>query len=151
MFETFPESQIPPAPFFEGNTIEWEMVLVSLNLPWFHVSRGFRSSAKPSEPKAEIRYIACISLLKEHLEDQDPEHFIQDIQLVSPGWLNQSKRTKMQPLVRLISYEEFYTTNSVKTEYAYEVSGGIRYPVGLDWEKLSSVKTIFDESLLQTF
>lgn len=151
MFETFRESRIPSPPFFNGNTIEWDMVMLSLNLPWFHVSWGFRSSAEPSEAKVELRFISSISLLKKHLEESDPEYFVEDIQLVSPEWLNQSGRTKMQPLVRLISYEESYGPGLTKTEFAYEVIGGIRYPADIDWEELQSVRTIFEKKQLQTF
>jgi len=151
MFETYQESRIPPPPFFEGNTVEWEFVTLSLNLPWFYVSWGFRSSAQPSEARVELRLIPYISLLRKHLEDSDPEYFVQDIQLVSPAWLNQSKRTKMQPLVKLISYEEPHRADLTKTEFAYEVAGDTRYPVGLDWEKLKSVQILFEQQQLQNF
>lgn len=149
MFETYQESRIPSPPFFEGNTTEWDFVMLSLNLPWFYVSWGFRSSAKPSESRVKLILIPYISLLKKHLEESDPEYFVEDIQLVSPGWLNQSKRTKMQPLVRLISYDESHGPGLTKTEFAYEVKGGIRYPIGLDWEKLISVQVLFDQEQLQ--
>lgn len=151
MFETYQESRIPPPPFFEGNTVEWEFVTLSLNLPWFYVSWGFRSSAQPSEARVEFRFIPYVSLLRKHLEDSDPEYFVRDIQLVSPAWLNQSERTKMQPLVKLISYKEPYGTGLAKTEFAYEVAGGIRYPIGLDWGKLESVEILFELQRLETF
>lgn len=151
MFETYLESRVPPHPFFEGNTIEWDFVMLSLNLPWFHVSWGFRSSARPSEARVEFRFLPYVSLLRKHLEEADPEYFVKEIQLVSPGWLNQSERTQMQPLVRLISFVESYGTEFAKVEFAYEVMGGVRYPVGLDWEKLESVQLIFDQRQLQNF
>lgn len=151
MFETYQESRIPPPPFFEGNTVEWEFVTLSLNLPWFYVSWGFRSSAQPSEARVEFRFIPYVSLLRKHLEDSDPEYFVQDIQLVSPAWLNQSEHTKMQPLAKLISYKEPYGVGLAKTEFAYEVAGGIRYPIGLDWEKLESVEILFELQRLETF
>ncbi|NWA32027.1 hypothetical protein HX817_10810 [Pseudomonas sp. C6002] len=150
MFETFPESRIPSPPFFDGNTIEWDFVTLSLDLPWFYVSWGFRSSTKPCEAKVDVRFISSISLLRLHLEESDPEYFVQDIQLVSPGWLNQSERTQMEPLVRLISYKKQYP-GVIKTMFAYEVAGGIRYPIGLDWESLQSATTIFDHHQLQNF
>jgi len=151
MFETYQESRIPSSPFFDANTFEWDFVVLSLNLPWFYVSWGFRSSAKPSEARVELRFIPYIPLLKKHLEESDPDYFVEDIQLVSPGWLNLSKRTKMQPLVKLISYEESYGPCLTKTEFAYEVAGGIRYPMDLDWENLQSVSTIFERRQLKTF
>lgn len=151
MFETFPESRIPSPPFFDGKTIEWDFVTLSLDLPWFYVSWGFRSSAKPCEAKVDLRFISSISLLKLHFEESDPEYFVQDIQLVSPGWLNQSERTQMQPLVKLISYEKQHRPGFITTEFAYEVAGDVRYPIGLDWETLESVTTIFDSHQLQNF
>lgn len=57
----------------------------------------------------------------------------------------------MQPLVRLVSYEEKHGLGVITTKFSYEVAGGVRYPIELDWEALQSVTTIFDYSQLKIF
>lgn len=146
MFETDPEAQLEPLPFVQTDRLEWAYVVLTMDLPWFHVMYGFRSFDAPGEARTEIRFVPFASDLITYLEGNDPEYFLRELLLVSPGWLNGSGVNQMHPLEKLLSYDDRGTE-----AFAYEVMGGQRFPLGLNWDELTEIRVVFERSQLQDF
>ncbi|HCL3145378.1 TPA: hypothetical protein N2A34_003137 [Pseudomonas aeruginosa] len=127
---------------------EWSYLVLPEDLPWFQITWCHQPKISNERGGAEQRFIGYVPMLVGHLNADDDEHFVSEVLLVSPAWLNKSERTQMEPLTKLISYVPF--EGSIP-QIAYEVEGGKRYPMDLAWESLTSIELLFERKQLGTW
>ena len=97
----------------------WKVVTLSMPKEWFYVSYSVTTPSGEHTETALITHPAgeLISVLASESEGVS----VAGVQLVSPPYLNRSKRWKMEPLVRL------WKKPSDPLASVYEVEGGKRY------------------------
>lgn len=146
MFETHAQTLLPGSDLNANpGCCVWSYVVLPDDLPWFQITWCYRPRASNECTSAEKRLVGYVPTLLGHLNSDDEEHFVTEVLLVSPSWLNKTNMTMMQQLSKLISYIPF--EGSVPL-LAYEVVGGARYPSELKWEDLDSVELLFDRCQL---
>lgn len=76
----------------------WHFVEQSVNSPWFYVSWVSRLGAGTL---VDTLMVGDISTFENFLAQRSSESWIDDVQLVSPGWLNGTGKWLMEPLTSL--------------------------------------------------
>lgn len=127
------------------DTYEWSYLVLPEDLPWFQITWCHRPSGKVM-CDAEQRLIGCVPMLLAHVNAEHPEYFVREVLLVTPSSMNKSAHSKMDRLNRIISY---IPEEASEPEYAYEVTTGQSYPVGLDWTSITSYEEVFTRDSLR--
>lgn len=83
---------------FENDHQSWHFVEQSIHSPWFYVSWVSRLG---EGTLVDTLMIGDIPTLEDFLAQSGSESWIDDVQLVSPGWLNGTGKWLMEPLTSL--------------------------------------------------
>lgn len=141
MFSTHELAEIRyPSKLLEPGEKIWSYIQRRLHTPWFHVTYEFTYSEG-----AEYRRIVFITEVNHLLEIKNWVVRIISIDLVSPGYLNNSDHWKMEPLKEIWQGIDPGTKNKQKA-YVFVLKDNSRYTdSALDTteEKLLSLEKIF--------
>lgn len=117
MFETYEQARLKnPLFVLEEGTHRWAYVSQTSNHEWFFVT--YQTVDQDVSSQQQFMVPAAHYLLGLASRDT-PEEFIEEIQLVSPPWLNEKGRWLMEP-IRAIQ--------SVDQRFCYELMDGQVYP-----------------------
>jgi hypothetical protein len=134
-----------PAEIFLGaylgddSTQYWQYVEQTTHCPWFYVTVGRQQGI---EALASVVMLPSISALEQLLNEQGPDIWLLDVQLVSPAYLNGSDGWKME---RLLEVRETVNDMSAEACYVYSLEGGHVYTedLGSCRYRLQSPRIIF--------
>lgn len=119
MFVTHRNAEQRPIGRIGNDHQYWHFVEQSIHSPWFYVSWASRLG----EGKiVDILMIGDIATFEVFLAQVGTESWIEDVQLVSPGWLNGSGKWLMEPLMALTE-----RCSSGQKSYSYAVLQGATY------------------------
>src|SRR5471032_1245390 len=140
MFRTTREAELS-RPVFVGEDIRlWSYVEHGLQLPWFYVrlvhhEDGIRIS--------RMLMLSNIEMLQSVQSQRTSSSWVEDVQLVSPGYLNKTGRWLMEPLLELV---EVGTGSAQSKSLIYRVMGDRIYTDGQQDNSVDQVKcTIYLE------
>jgi hypothetical protein len=99
VFETFPQAEIRVPPGILGLGVKcWHCVLRSTAEPWFHVTYDV---LRDGESWAHVMLCDRVEQLTEFCRPSPDGICVQEVQLISPSWLNGTDRWKMERLAEL--------------------------------------------------
>lgn len=119
MFLTRRDAEQQPSNMFGADHQSWYFVEQSIHSPWFYVSWVSRLGEATI---TDTLMIGDIPTLEIFLARAGAESWIDDVQLVSPGWLNGTGTWLMEPLKSLTEKCVSGTKN-----YSYVVRQGTSY------------------------
>lgn len=122
MFKTMREAEaLAGLTRVSGESQFWPFVEIQTILPWFHIQTI--ESVGNTFHKGVILAVS-VDQLKQFLQHDCQNAWIDEVQVISPGKLNGTSSWKMEVLVKLT---EFYDHDGFPLGHAYEVRGGAAY------------------------
>lgn len=104
MFETHDQAQLP-SPFFvlEEGARRWSYISQTANDEWFYVTYETACEEGLSQQQFMIPKVQFLLALA---SKDTPANFINEVQLVSPPWLNQKGKWLMEPIRKIQKVDE---------------------------------------------
>jgi hypothetical protein len=124
MFRTTRDAAIP-RPAFLGEDVQlWSYIEHGLHVPWFyvrlvHLEDGLQMS--------HMLMLSKVETLQSVLTEKTSTAWVEDVQLVSPSYVNKSDRWLMEPLLELT---EVGNGPGTAKSYIYRVLGDRLYTQG---------------------
>lgn len=142
MFETHPQAAMAKLPFSAPEVQDWSAVTQSIDSPWFRLVCCQRDSAE-EDWAAEIRFVGYVPLLLAHLSADDPDFYVKEALISVPAWLSGLRHCQFMPLIKIVTYR---SAEGGASHYGYEVEGGVRYPLNVDWSR-AEVEVLYDSGV----
>ena len=140
MFRTTREAELS-RPVFVGEDIRlWSYVEHGLQLPWFYVRLAHHEDGMRMN---RMLMLSNVEMLQSLLSQRTQSSWVEDVQLVSPGYFNKTGRWLMEPLLELV---EVGTGPVQSNFFIYRVMGDRIYTDGQTNNSAGQVKrTIYLE------
>lgn len=139
MFETHPQAAMAKPPFSKPEAADWSWVSQSLDQPWFRLVCCHRD--EPDDDWQEIiRFVGYAPLALTYLNSVDPRHYVKEALIAVPAWCSGLGHCQFMRLHKIAIYQPL---SEFAPRFAFEVEGGTRYPLGLDWSKVE-VEVLYD-------
>lgn len=137
MFETHEQARVKN-PFFvlEEGARRWAYISQTSNDEWFYVT--YETTGEEGSSQQQFM-ISKVQFLLDLASRDTPGQFINEVQLVSPPWLNQKGKWLMEPIREIQTVDE---------RVCYELMDGQVYPstlLGQTRETLWSKRAMGDE------
>lgn len=129
MFRTHKQAEIPSNELYGGNARLWSVVEQSLHSPWFYVSV---LEGHPGHTLCTMLMVQEVPVLESLLALQSETMKIENVQLVTPSYLNNTDSWRMEGLSELVQL------GSADSHcYQFLVESGRRYVDGDDAVQMS--------------
>jgi len=139
MFETHEDGEVSMPELGDRGKHWWNFVQLSFHLPWFHVA--YQTVAADSN--VQVMFLPHIDQLIELSSNK--EFKIIQVDLVSPGHVNDKGIWKMEPIKEIL-YAEEPNISHEQTAFVYVVLNGDRYVFSMlstAESELLNVRTVF--------
>jgi hypothetical protein len=140
MFVTYRQAEMPMGMLFGNeNELHWRYVELSLRCPWFYTTIGYVSGG---DSFTKTLLIPSPPELERLLSEQHDRMWVEEVMLVSPGYMNGSDGWKMERLQELrvdVDDRDGYSN------YVHVIEGGNCYIEGTcsDLSRLRTERAIF--------
>lgn len=124
MFRTTREAEIPRPVFLSEDLHLWSYVEHGLHLPWFYVRLAHQEDGLQM---SRMLMLSNVETLQSILTQKTSSEWVDDVQLVTPSYVNNSNRWLMEPLLELT---EVRSGHGLAKSYIYRVLGDRLYTHG---------------------
>lgn len=139
MFETYPQAAMAKPSFSTSEAADWSWVSQSLDQPWFRLVSRHRDGAN-EDWKEVIRFVGYVPLALAYLDWVDSQHYVNEALIAVPAWLSGLDCCQFMRLQKITMYQ---APSEFAPHFAFEVEGGTRYPLGVDWSQME-VEVLYD-------
>lgn len=139
MFETHSEAAMAKPPFSPPEAADWSYVSQSLDQPWFRLVCCHQDGTDDNWQEI-IRFVGYAPLALAYLDSVDPLQYVKEALIAIPAWCSGLGHCQFMRLQKIAIYQ---AASEFAPHFAYEVEGGTRYPLGVDWSRME-VEVIYD-------
>lgn len=139
MFETYPQAAMAKPPFSTHEAADWSWVSQSLDQPWFRLVCCHREGAN-DDWKEVIRFVGYVPLALAYLDSVDPQGYVKEALIAVPAWCSGLGHCQFMRLQKIAIYQP---PSEFAPHFAFEVEGGTRYPLGVDWSQVE-IEVLYD-------